>query len=113
MNYQKFDSLLTGRCRQQKKIGNNTIAHRIDDKTIGIKLHATDVVVYHQDGRVVLNSGGWRTVTTKDRINNYSSARIGQCKGVWTLHGHNGAVFADGLTIHPDGSVTGDAPASK
>ena len=31
--------------------------------------HSTDVASRHDDGRIVLRTGGWRTVTTKKRIN--------------------------------------------
>ncbi len=36
---------------------------------IGIRYHDTVVISFLQDGSIVLDSGGWRTVTTKKRIN--------------------------------------------
>lgn len=42
----------------------------------GIRLHATVVVTFLPSGNVKLNSGGWTTVTTQDRINSFSPARV-------------------------------------
>jgi len=47
----------------------NTRLEENDDGTVSVILHATRIVTYHPDGRVTLNSGGWQTHTTKDRIN--------------------------------------------
>ena len=90
--------------RESRKLANNTYLVRIDDNTIGVRLHSTYVVTYHTDGRIVLNSGGWQTVTTKQRMNEYSPLRVTQTKGVWYA---NGQPYADGITFHDDGSITG------
>jgi hypothetical protein len=68
-----------------RPIANNTRVHFVDDDTIGIKLHATDVVLFHRDGKIELNSGGWTTVTTKDRIASFSPAArtLEQEDGIW------------------------------
>jgi len=81
--YKSFDTQL-GK-RDSRKIGNNTYLKRRADTEIAIMLHATDVVTYKQSGEVVLNSGGWHTVTTKDRISEYipNSYQVGQEKGIW------------------------------
>lgn len=62
--------------RESKKLCNNTYLHRIDQDTIAIKLWSTDVVTFHRNGDVVLNSGGWRTVTTRDRMNSFSGLYV-------------------------------------
>ncbi len=53
-----------------------------------VRFHATDIVAYYRDGMVMLDSGGYRTVTTKRRINRclpvgYS---LYQERKVWKLH---------------------------
>lgn len=99
--------------RDSKKVANNTYLQRRDAETIALKYHATDVVTYHADGRIVLNTGGWRTSTTKLRFNeSYSglSLRIYADKGVWYVAMNNGVpdwenavTYADGLTLQPNG----------
>jgi hypothetical protein len=37
-----------------------------------VKLHATDIVTYHADGAIGLNTGGWETVVTSQRINRFT-----------------------------------------
>lgn len=56
----------------RRKIANNTYLERLVDNSIAVRLHATDVVVIFPDDVVVLNSGGWRTKTTKDRLNRFA-----------------------------------------
>lgn len=42
----------------------------------GIQLHATVVVYILPSGNYKLNSGGWTTVTTQSRLNQFSPARV-------------------------------------
>lgn len=51
-------------------IGNNTLSIIYKDGTEAIRFHSTDVLSV-KDGIVTLNSGGWKTNTTKDRINGF------------------------------------------
>lgn len=57
--------------RETRKLGNNTYVEVPDyaDDIIGVRLHATVIVTYHRDGRIILNTGGWNTPTTRDRLN--------------------------------------------
>lgn len=52
---------------------------------IAVRYHATDVVRIYPDGVYILNSGGYRTRTTKNRINEFSPARIYQHDFEWYL----------------------------
>lgn len=84
--YADLDAKLTGRCSQSRKVANNTYLERRGDD-IALRLHATDVVTFHADGTATLNSGGWLTVTTKARINDYlpGGISLGSVKGRWFL----------------------------
>jgi hypothetical protein len=54
---------------QQHKIGTHaTTISRIDGRII-VTYHSTPVVTVDADGTITLNSGGWRSATTKIRIN--------------------------------------------
>jgi len=87
------EAILKGKLR--KKIDHNTyLSRRIGGYSI--TLYATDVITIYDDGRYVLNSGGYRTVTTKDRLNKYGPVRVHQSKHVW----YAGDVpFEDGMTV--------------
>lgn len=87
--------------RTSRKLCNNTYLKRREDDAVAIMLHQTDVVTYFADGTVILNSGGWLTVTTKDRMNRFSPLQVWSERGVWYVALNNtGATFAyqDGLT---------------
>jgi hypothetical protein len=107
MNYAEAQATLKGRA--SRKIANNTYLkeyNRVQGSTdIAIWLHATPVVVLHKNGSVTLDSGGWQTVTTKARINEYAPAGIGitQRAGIWYLQ--DGSLFYDGVTISKSGIV--------
>jgi hypothetical protein len=80
-SYQEADEQLTGRCHKRRKIANNTWLERRStnfdsdiedpDDEIAVRLHNTDVVTFRRDGAITLNTGGWFTVTTKERINRF------------------------------------------
>jgi hypothetical protein len=75
---------------------------RRDANTIVVQYHNTDVVTYKADGRVILNSGGWKTPTTKARMNEFAPLIIDQTNGIWRVYVPNqpgvSALFADGIT---------------
>lgn len=72
-------------------VANNTVEYERPDGTKVIRLHHTDILEQKPDGSLIFNSGGWKTPTTKDRMNNFqSSATIIQDKGLWYLtRSHN------------------------
>jgi hypothetical protein len=91
-----------------RPVANNTRIHRLGNGDIAIKLHATDVVTYCFNGPVILNSGGWKTVTTKDRINRFSPSCISlfQTGGQWyvSMNGVKHA-YCDNMKIDKDGRI--------
>lgn len=94
--------LANGRDPRSRPLENNTRAERRSDTAIAVRLHATDVLTFHADGRVVYDSGGWRTVTTKARMNAYGPGRVWTERGTWYFTRNGSAapcVYADGLTV--------------
>ena len=64
---------------RQRKLGNNTYLVREntpEGPVYGIQLHGTEVVRYYPDGSVTLHTGGYRTQTTKSRINSYVPSHL-------------------------------------
>ena len=104
--------------RTSRKLANNTYMRLEDAETISIRLHATDIITYKADGRVILNSGGWRTPTTKQRINEFSPVRISQEQGIWyaAVNGTRAfdLVFDDGMAVNTiTGEITGTGSAKQ
>jgi hypothetical protein len=112
--YAELDAKLTGRCSKSRKVANNTYLERRPDGDIAVRLHATDVVTFHADGTATLDSGGWLTVTTKARMNEWlpGGISLGSVKGRWYFMypGHYegntyvkserpAVPYADGVTI--------------
>lgn len=58
---------------QQSKVGTVHTTINREDGILRITYHGTDVVTVHPNGRIVLNHGGWRTSTTKTRMNQASN----------------------------------------
>jgi hypothetical protein len=73
---------------------------RLNDNTIGVRYHSTDVVIFHADGSVTLDSGGYRTVTTKRRMNDFTRITVRQKQGMWYA---NDEVFYDGMRFDAQG----------
>jgi hypothetical protein len=89
---------LTGRCKERRKIANNTWLERRDDN-IAVRLHNTDILLFKPDGFVMYDSGGWLTVTTKDRMNRFGPINLSSIKGEWQA---GDLPYADGLGFNPE-----------
>lgn len=114
MNYLTASLQLTGRCWESRKIANHTYLKRRTSTCVAVRLHATDVLTFHDDGRIHVSTGGWNTVTTKDRINSHlpdgwrvwtESEEMFIGRGGWTnpVAAFNG----NSVVIEADGTVTG------
>lgn len=121
------ERLARGILRRGVKLANNTYLTYPEPAVggpdwFGVKLHATEVVKFYRNGDIVLDSGGWLTFTTKERMNravssyyNDASWRVWSDRGVWyvgtgnySAGTHKHFAYADGMTLHPDGTVTGE-----
>ena len=67
LNYSKAFSVLGS--KQNVRINHNTYLEKVSDETIVVRLYATQIVKFHSDGSIQLNTGGYDTVTTVARIN--------------------------------------------
>lgn len=79
MDFNTLNEMLGDRIHM--KVANNTRLYRIHpDKyngdAIAVRLWDTDVVTYHADGRIILNSAGYKTVTTKRRMNDWTPSSV-------------------------------------
>lgn len=84
--------------------GGNTATYR-DGETVRIVFHNTAVFTIAPDW-VKLDSGGWRSATTKRRINDAAALyglplEVKQVKGAWlvVVNGDRVHRFVDGLTL--------------
>lgn len=80
----------------EKKLENNTYLRQGVD-CYQIVLHSTIIITILPNGNYILNSGGWTTNLTRQRITKYSPARITQKKFRWWFR--DGTPFADGIEI--------------
>lgn len=115
-----------------KRVANNTLHLSLSNGDEVTRLHDTDIVTRHPDGSITLNSGGWRSVTTKERIHGalprpanpasnlpydspeYESALEEWRKGLWFLSSEKGLwtlttpkghfPFVDGMRVKADGT---------
>lgn len=100
--------------RDRRKLANNTYLERRDENTIAVRLHATDVVTFRPQS-VEINTGGWFTVTTKNRINRFSPIHIYSERRRWLLYLNKsedvpypnwesqGYIYYDGIRVTNDG----------
>src|SRR5688572_14839133 len=54
--------------KKDRPIAHNTRIENMED-VIKIRYHGNPIVVFYPDGSMSLSSCGWKTVTTKERIN--------------------------------------------
>lgn len=83
---------------------NNTTVHRDDAGFTTITLHTTPVVSFSKD-KIILNSGGYKTTTTKARMNQASiehdlGIEVALRDGGWVVkHKNDTLPFEDGMEI--------------
>jgi len=93
-----------------KKCGNNTVEWIDRFSNRYIRLHHIDILTFTPNCSIIISSGGWRTYTTKARINSFLPApwRVSQSNSQWYLFDNSSSyVFQDGITILSDNTVTG------
>jgi len=117
-----LDFILSGRNKTSRKIENNTIARiELDDydiQLIKVKLHNTDIGTIFANNTIILNSGGWMTFTTKDRMNkilNHTEFRIYQENGIWYVYRLPFSLnecygYQDNIQINPNGTIENYLP---
>ena len=54
-----------------KKVKNNTRLTTYTDGRRVLTLHQTDIITWTPDSKIILNTGGWHTTTTKSRMNEF------------------------------------------
>lgn len=116
--YAEADAMLGN--RSGKVVANNTKLERTFCDQIGLTYHDTMIVCWHPNGHIELAANGWRTVTTKDRINRVVRAHgynVFQKDHVWFVHAQGAAVpsgllsrteyFVDGVVVFstPGGGI--------
>lgn len=93
--------------RSERGLSNNTKVSRDYDGNLIIVLHQTAIVTYKRDigGEVTmtLNSGGWQTTTTKQRMNAFLPHRyqVFADKGSWYIRVRSAA--GDDIIDYHDG----------
>jgi len=94
--------------RDSVKLGNNTwLEMHAKEGTgyapfVAVRLHGTDIVKFWESGRVTLHTGGYYTVTTKDRINQFIAGRVLQKYYQWFFKyatANYPVVFVEGMNV--------------
>lgn len=85
----------------------NTRLVRIDDDTIGVLYHHTVIVYYHRSGLMMLNTNGWHTISTKQRLNHFAPVYVYQRDYDWYFGNNND--YEDGLIINRFGQQVAQA----
>lgn len=91
---------------QTKRVSGRATTIVRTDGGIGVQYHRTLVAFKRLDGTVVLHSGGWRTATTKLRMNQFANQFCAGAYNVyqkdynWYVSTKNGDVeFFDGMEV--------------
>lgn len=88
-------------------VANNTLYIEYLDGCKAIRLHNTDIITQKPNGNIVLNSGGFKTKTTRERLNRRQYPIVINCPRVYQKNhqwfvGEN-SVFYNGITFNENG----------
>lgn len=102
---------------KSRMAGKNTLDYETTDGARVIRLHETDILTFHPNGGITINTGGFNTVTTRARVNEFLPAGKGgvfTSKGVIHYHGNEAETpFAETLHIGPRGAIRPDVKPDK
>ena len=101
-NYAEALEVLNG--KSSMRLGNNTYLENHENGVIAVRLHNTNIVVFYAHGRAELYSGGYQTVTTKERMNQFIAGRVIQSNWTWRYEGFHGmdrytVPFEEGMNV--------------
>ena len=128
-SYLEANAMLQGRCYRQRRLpgrstwlvrGRDNLGH--DLPWIAVQYHQTNVVVFDITGTTIIQTGGYASVTTKDRINRSLPRGIGVCqrgarwylswRGLWAVKGETGPESCSLFSkVEWDGQVMEIVPA--
>lgn len=95
LTYEKC--LFTLGSRETKKLAGNTYLRKEGNDFV-VRFHSTDIITIFDNGTAKIDCCGFRTATTKSRINEFTKARVYQKKGLWFV-GDAAIPFYDGIVI--------------
>lgn len=101
-----FDRADKRRGGARGKVAHNTtveerryMRHSGNESSYAVRLHSTDVVTFHPDGSIELNTGGWQTPTTRDRMQR-CGVRVSMHLGIpGVRHGNSELPYVDGMML--------------
>ena len=101
-NYNELDQFL-GK-KEDRPYGNNTRVHRTGKTQIAIKHFETDIMLFTEN-LIMIDCQGWRSYTTKERINNNLPKGYGLYQKhnqwyLWDREKDESLVYEDGITIN-------------
>jgi hypothetical protein len=85
-----------GEVSWSRMVAKATIHMKFPDGTEKWKYHDTIIIEKSPDGIYTLNSGWYRTSTTKARMEDITKIRIRQDRGIWYA-GNSSIIFYDGI----------------
>ncbi len=93
---------------KSKIVANNTIEFTQQDGTRIIRLHNTNILIFKPDNSITFNTDGWKTVTTRDRMNRFQNkVRIYQAKKIWyATCNQESFIYKDGM-VYRNGKLSG------
>lgn len=90
-----------------RKLGHETSVGTRSADGIAVTLYRTDIIIYYPDGSIRLDTGGWRSRLTKDRLNECSPFHVYSERGEWAIvhrldrDSRDRARFQDGIFWEP------------
>lgn len=95
------------------KLGTSTYLECIpgDIPIFKVRLHETDILRFYSGQQIALATGGWFTVTTKSRLNEFGPLGIFADRGVWSVSRKSGdgwttlGMFQENMIVGPRGGL--------
>lgn len=80
----------------ERQIARNVLVYRMDAARIAVRLYATDILIYHSDETWEADNGGYDTLTTKYRLEQFGPRGVSFGHGKRKLFAMPGGVCSFG-----------------
>ena len=109
MNLTKSEILGNVNYKNEQKVGHNTYKYQeIETNYECIRYCKTDIITWFGSGKIILNSDGYKTVTTKKKMNEFQNiVHVYQKNHTWYCSWNDGSIedveYFDGMVVDKNG----------
>lgn len=104
LTYFKCQSMI-GKKNKKKLCYKTYLYYYKEEDVFAVRHHNTDILTINRNDWFTYNNGGWYSVTTKSRLNDYGPIRIYQSDFIWYVYSRDHSFeYENGMIFDKEGN---------